>query len=86
MSVTFHTTRDPGSPPVAMLDVDAVYRINDALRARGVGFEIDPYGDTKLTDHHIALLLSLPPEAHDRDTDEALAALKPLDVVYAVGE
>lgn len=86
MSVTFHRSRDLRSPYVACLEGEAVARLNAALAAAGAGFEIDPWGDTKLTDHHIGRLLALPRDALDDETAAALEALKPLEVVYALGD
>ncbi|MDJ0638118.1 MAG: hypothetical protein QNJ20_04730 [Paracoccaceae bacterium] len=84
MSVTFHTTRDGKTAPIASLSAHDIECLNASLDAHAVAWQLSEYEDTKLLDTHIDSVLSLP--KIPTTVRVAFERMQGMEVVYAIGE
>ncbi len=86
MSITFHKKRGVWKECITFLEDDDILALNNALSSHGIAFEIDPWADSKIIDHNVFQVLSLPKSAISDEIREAFEKMRPYEAIYVRGE
>ena len=86
MSVQFYPSRPANGAILCELNDDELDVVNSALRNNNVPWEIDPYGESKLSDANLNQIMSSLADPVSGSLEQKLKLLAQHDCVYGSGE